>query len=123
MFKLDTLPTAPFQWPVDLPVAVDGGQKLHRVQLLFKRLSRAELADVRSAAQTALSDGGSTDALDRDVDYLLRFVAGWTDVEIGGSPDFTPEALRTLLDAVPSAGARIAEAYFAAVGGEGPRKN
>ncbi len=107
-FKLVPAPT----FEADVGLSLPGGGQA-TVRLVFRHQGRAALKRWIDGA------GDLTDAA-----FLSAVIAGWRGVH--GPQDeavpFTPEALEALLDAYPSAGSEVFEAYLNELT-QGRRKN
>jgi len=121
MFKLDNSDT--YEWPVKFgTIDAKGRKQAHTITLIFKRVEREEFIDIiRPDGESELRTGA--EVIESDLDYLLRFVLGWRDVEIGGDSVFNRDNLRALLNGVPSIHRLITEAFVESVNGGQQRKN
>lgn len=102
---------------------VDGsGKKLtHRIKFDFLRMKRSEMDALWEEKEATKPEAENSDqektireryleALENDVDWVMKFVRGWHDVEIDGSTEFNRDNLRTLMDSYGS----LAVALFGA---------
>jgi hypothetical protein len=121
MFKLDNSDT--YEWPVKFSTIDAKGRKQgHTITLTFKRVDREEFIDILKPADESDPRSGA-EVIESDLDYLLKFVVGWRDVEIGGDTVFNRDNLRKLLNGVPSIHRVITEAFIESVNGGLQRKN
>ncbi|MCB5187385.1 phage tail assembly chaperone [Methylobacillus caricis] len=115
--------SASFLALVKLP-SIDGkGRRVENViRLKFKRHNREEIdALLKQAKEDNEALGGAeqsiTEKIDSDLDFLLLFLEGWEDVQIGESTEFNRENLRHILVAYPMAAADIYNAFLKANAG------
>jgi len=121
MFKLDVSPT--YEWPVKFTLIDAKGRKQgHTITLIFRRIEREEMIDM-NIADESVSQRTGAEVIEADLDYLLTFVDGWKDVEIGGDSTFNRDNLRKLLNGVPSIHRMISEAFIESANGGYQRKN
>lgn len=104
MFKLK--PAITFAYPVDIPRA-DGDDA--SLNFIFRHKTRDEFRDFLNRAGEAKQD---------DIDPLLEIIEGWKDVD----GEFSPQALRQLVQDFHGAPAAILSGYVAALT-EGRRGN
>lgn len=111
--------TDAFPYPVTIPVVTAKGvRQSHRIELIFKRLSRAEI----NALQPSIEDEG--DSLERDTDYVMAIAEDWKGVNgpDGSAIPFSRESVRDLLDFAPSAALAIVRAFTEATNGGGAKR-
>jgi hypothetical protein len=122
MFKLDDL-SASYEYPVKFTtIDAKGRQNSHTITLLFKRLDREKMID-QNINDDMPSGRSGADVIEADLDYLLGFVDGWKDVEIGGDTTFSRDNLRKLLNGVPGIHREITTAFIESANGGRQRKN
>lgn len=119
--------TEGFTYPINIPVVEkNGASKNHRLQMIFKRLDRSEIADLQKEYEGINQSDFSIDALETDIDYIFRIAEGWKDVvDKDRTPlEFNRDNLRMLLKKIPNASGEIAKGFYEATyGGGAKRKN
>lgn len=91
----DLMPDPTFKAKVPIPLP---GREPVEVEFTFQHRTRTQLTQLLDEAKTSEAD---------DVDYLLRFTAGW-DLQ----DEFTRENLAVLLQHYHAAGGEIARVYI-----------
>lgn len=133
-------------YPVELRVINENGkQEIHKIGVDFKRFNREELEKINpteeikrmlKAKQDASSEEDKNDvpglpevprlteaeSLESDVDWAMKYVVGWHEVDIDGSTEFNRENLRKLFSQVGNATLDFFKAFMEAHNG-GKRKN
>ena len=100
-------PSPSYFAPVKLPMLdADGALQEHRFDVLFKRLTAAEV-------KAFFEPGADRPAKQSDADVVRPFVLGWREVKDAKGYDvpFSQEALARLLE-IPNAGTWIMTALF-----------
>jgi hypothetical protein len=122
MFKLDNSET--YEWPVKFTtIDAKGRKQSHTITLTFRRVDRDEFIDIIRPPSDESELRSGAEVIESDLDYLLKFVVGWRDVEISGDAVFNRDNLRRLLNGVPSIHRLIADAFLESVNGGHQRKN
>lgn len=99
-FKLNLSST--IKYPVDFSVVdATGNPRKHRVHFDFKRVKRDEVDQYDMKFSDEEKELSSSEKLDRDVDWLMKFVSGWYEVDINGGTEFNRENFRILLGDIP----------------------
>jgi len=120
-FKLNISQT--YEWPVKFTVIDEKGRKQgHTITLIFKRVDREEMIDMNLHDEAADQRTGA-EVIEADLDYLMKFVDGWKDVEIEGDTAFNRDNLRKLLNGVPSIHRVITAAFIESANGGYQTKN
>lgn len=103
--------SATFKFPVKFN-AVDESGEQKKIQFtgIFSRKKRSELSTIwgDKPKQKKVSDEVDNsaeayqEALEKDADWVMRYMTGWDQVEINGSTDFNRDNLLLLLDEYPA---------------------
>jgi hypothetical protein len=123
MFRLDLSPA--YAYPVKFTVIDEtGAQKTHQIKAVFKRFSREEIIELESSeGPQIVGKKSAAEIIQADIDYLMKFMVGWQEVEVNGSQLFSEDALKAFISQVPQITGEITTAFFeSAVGGQ-KRKN
>lgn len=122
MFRLDLSPS--YAYPVKFTVIDEtGAQKTHQIKAVFKRFNREEIIELESEGAQTVGKKSADEIIQADIDYLMKFMVGWQEVEVNGSQLFSEDALKAFISQVPQVTSEITTAFFeSAVGGQ-KRKN
>jgi hypothetical protein len=106
-----------FEYPVKFTTVNDKGKIQHQNFIgIFKRLPREKFIDI-----TMPSNGDSprtgAEKIEVDLDYMLEFMIGWKEVDLGADSAFNRDNLRILLNAIPNISYVITGAYVEASNG------
>ena len=125
-FVLSKAPRTVKEWPVMVPVSIDGGEvQISKItvdmNILFSEDFDARVADAKAALAAAQKAGTSLE-VDREV--LKSIVTGWSGIvdEEGADVPFSQDAL-AMLARNQNALSAIYDAYFDAVRGKAAAKN